>query len=95
MTELHYLISPEWRTLPLSRVLRQGLGFSALGLKSVRERGCVRLDGLISPLYQTPGSAERLSIVLPEDPPSEIEPVTGGLHLLYEDTHLLIVDKPA
>ena len=95
MTELHYLISPEWRTLPLSRVLRQGLGFSALGLKSVRERGCVRLDGLISPLYQTPGSAERLSIVLPEDPPSEIEPVTGRLHLLYEDTHLLIVDKPA
>ena len=95
MTELHYLISPEWRTLPLNRVLRQGLGFSALGLKSVRERGCVRLDGLVSPLYQTPGSAERLSIVLPEDPPSEIEPVTGRLHLLYEDTHLLIVDKPA
>ena len=95
MTELHYLIPPEWRTLPLNRVLRQGLGFSALGLKSVRERGCVRLDGLVSPLYQTPGSAERLSIVLPEDPPSEIEPVTGRLHLLYEDTHLLIVDKPA
>ena len=95
MTELHYLIPPEWRTLPLNRVLRQGLGFSALGLKSVRERGCVRLDGLVSPLYQTPGSAERLSIVLPEDPPSEIEPVTGRLHLLYEDTHLLIVDTPA
>lgn len=95
MTELHYLIPPEWRTLPLNRVLRQGLGFSALGLKRVRERGCVRLDGLVSPLYQTPGSAERLSIVLPEDPPSEIEPVTGRLHLLYEDTHLLIVDKPA
>ena len=95
MTELHYRIPPEWRTLPLNRVLRQGLGFSALGLKSVRERGCVRLDGLVSPLYQTPGSAERLSIVLPEDPPSEIEPVTGRLHLLYEDTHLLIVDKPA
>ena len=52
-------------------------------------------QGLVSPLYQTPGSAERLSIVLPEDPPSEIEPVTGRLHLLYEDTHLLIVDKPA
>lgn len=95
MTELHYSIRPEWRTLPLNRLLRKGLGFSALGLKNVRERGCVRLDGLVSPLYQTPGSAEQLSILLPEDPPSEIEPVAGRLHLLYEDAHLLIVDKPA
>ena len=69
MTELHYLISPEWRTLPLSRVLRQGLGFSALGLKSVRERGCVRLDGLISPSTKLPAVRNGCLLSCPRIPP--------------------------
>ena len=95
MTELHYKIESDWRDLPLNRLLRQKLGFSALALKRLREDGCVQLDGEVVPFFRIPANEIELSICLPKDPPSDIEPTAGSLHLLYEDEHLLVVDKRA
>lgn len=95
MTELHYSIRPDWRTLPLNQLLRKKLGFSALGLKRLREDGKVQLDGETVPFFHIPSTEKELAIYLPDDPPSEIEPAAGTLHLLYEDEHLLVVDKSA
>ena len=94
MTELHYLIPLVAHAAPESGAASETLGFSALGLKMCGTR--LRPAGW-SGLSPLPNSRQREATVhcSARGSPSEIEPVTGRLHLLYEDTHLLIVDKPA
>ena len=96
MIQLNYRILEAWRSTPLSRILRENLGFSALRLKELRtSQGSVLLDGQSVPLYCPPEGAKVLTICLPEDPPSQIPPVAGALQVLYEDDHLIILDKAA
>ena len=94
MVQLNWHIGEDWRELALSRVLRERLGFSAQGLKALRRaEGSVLLDGQPVPLYRCPAGAERLTVCLPEDPPSSVQPVEGALEALYEDEHLVVVNK--
>ncbi len=96
MTELNFPIEDGWRDMPLSRILRGPLGFSALGRRALREAGGgLLLDGCPVPPYALPAGAAVLTVRLPEDPPSPIPPAAGPLNVLYEDEHLLVVDKPA
>lgn len=96
MLELNYRVNETWRGQQLSRILRKELGFSALRLKSLRSaQDSVLLDGHTVPLYLRPAQGQLLTVRLPEDPPSPVEPVEGQLHLLYEDPHLVVVDKPS
>lgn len=96
MIQLNYRILEAWRSTPLSRILRENLGFSALRLKELRtSQDSVLLDGQSVPLYRPPEGAKVLTICLPEDPPSQIPPVAGALQVLYEDDHLIILDKAA
>lgn len=94
MTELKYRVSAPWQHQQISQILKKQLGFSALRLKSLRcTVDSVLLDGRSVPFYQCPVEGQVLTVRLPEDPPSPVEPVEGQLHLLYEDEHLVIVDK--
>ena len=96
MLELNYRINEAWREQQLSRILRKELGFSALRLKALRSiQDSVLLDGQRVPLYLCPAQGQMLTVRLPEDPPSPVEPTEGQLHLLYEDPHLVVIDKPS
>lgn len=91
---LNYRVLEPWQNQPISQILRKQLGFSALRLKSLRAaQDSVLLDGHSVPLYLRPVRGQMLTVCLPEDPPSPVEPVEGPLHLVYEDQHLVIVDK--
>ena len=94
MTELHYRVRAPWQHQQISQILKKQLGFSALRLTSLRGApDSVLLDGQSVPFYQCPVEGQTLTVRLPEDPPSPVEPVEGRLHLLYEDEHLVIIDK--
>lgn len=94
MTELNYRVMEPWQDQQISQILKRQLGFSALRLKSLRAvPGSVLLDGDSVPLYLRPVQGQILTVRLPEDPPSPVEPVAGPLHLVYEDEHLVIIDK--
>ena len=96
MTRLEYTISEAWTGEKLSLILRQKLGFSAILMRQLRQSpDSVRLDGLAVPLYLCPQAGQRLSVLLPDDPPSDIMPVEGDLSIVYEDAHFLVVNKPA
>lgn len=96
MTRLEYTIPEAWVGQKLSLILRQKLGFSAILMRQLRQTpDSVRLDDLAAPLYICPQIGQKLTVYLPDDPPSDVIPVEGALSIVYEDAHFLIVNKPA
>lgn len=94
MQELTYIVGAEFDGQPVQNFLRRGCGLSwrmVVRLKNV-ENG-ITADGVrlrtIDPAYA--GQVVRLR--LPEDR-VKIEPVDAPLNVVFEDEHLLVVDKP-
>ncbi len=57
-------------------------------------RGCVRInDSVKKPGYRLQ-AGERVSVTLPVPAPAVHRPEAIPLHVLYEDAHLLVVNKP-
>ncbi len=74
---------------------RVDLGLSRTRIQSLIADGQVHLnDALTTGKYLCKGG-ERIEINVPQPPASPIEPENIALNVLYEDEHLLIVDKPA
>ena len=94
MIPLEYTISEGWGEQPVSELLGRFLGFSTAARKLLRETpGALRLDGQPVAPYERVSPGQRLTVLLPDDPPSPIEPVQGPLDIRYEDSHLLVVSK--
>ena len=68
-----------------------------VGTRTLAERlvsaGAVRVDGERRPKSHRLQGGEELEVDVPE--PDSLEPVGLALDVLYEDEHLLVVDKPA
>jgi 23S rRNA pseudouridine1911/1915/1917 synthase len=68
-----------------------------VGTRSLAERllreGAVRVDGERQPKSHRLEGGEELEVELPE--PTALEPSALPLDVVYEDEHLLVVDKPA
>lgn len=77
----------------VSTLLRQELGCSGTLIKQVKFGG-LSLDGSSVILSDRAKAGSVLRVQLPEDPPSDIVPVSHPLDILFEDEHLLIVNKP-
>ncbi|OAB57158.1 pseudouridine synthase, partial [Phormidium willei BDU 130791] len=81
----------------LDRILSQNLvDLSRSRIQQLIEQNCVRVNGepcLSKKLKVQAG--DRLSIEIPPATPLEIQPLDMALDILYEDDHLLIVNKPA
>jgi 23S rRNA pseudouridine1911/1915/1917 synthase len=73
-------------------------GLPEVGSRSVAERllreGGVRLDGQTAAKSARLAGGEQLEFEPPERP-GPLEPEEVGLRVVYEDEHLLVVDKPA
>jgi 23S rRNA pseudouridine1911/1915/1917 synthase len=59
------------------------------------EEGHVRLQGRAGRPAERPAVGERVEIELPEAGPAKLEPLQMDLPVLFEDAHLLVIDKPA
>jgi 23S rRNA pseudouridine1911/1915/1917 synthase len=81
----------------LDRILSQNLAdLSRSRIQQLIEQNCVRVNGepcLSKKLKVQAG--DRLSIEIPAATPLDIQPLDMALDILYEDDHLLIVNKPA
>lgn len=77
----------------VSTLLRQELSCSGTLIKQVKVNG-LRLDGIRVILSDRVKAGSVLRLQLPEDPSSDIIPVSHPLDILFEDEHLLIVNKP-
>ncbi|MGH3141927.1 MAG: S4 domain-containing protein, partial [Gaiellales bacterium] len=73
---------------------------SAVGSRAAAERlvagGEVLVDGVARPKSHRLGGGEEVRFEPPEAAPElEAEAEPAGLHIAWEDEHLLVVDKPA
>jgi 23S rRNA pseudouridine1911/1915/1917 synthase len=59
------------------------------------ESGSVRVDGSARPKSYRLEGGEELEVELPPEKPSALEPEPIDFRVVYEDEHLLVVDKPA
>lgn len=95
MSTLTFLITPEQDGRRLSRLLRTDCRCSARLVKQLKYLpNGILLDGQRAFLDQRVSTGQRLSLNLPPDPPSDLVPRAGPLELLFEDEHLLVVNKP-
>ena len=69
-----------------------GVGARSLAERLIRD-GAVRVDGELRPKSHRLEGGEELEVELPE--PASLEPSHEPLYVMYEDEHLLVIDKPA
>lgn len=93
MIPLHYTIPTQWDGIQISQILKNELKFSTLERKRLREEGQLLLDGKPVASHTTVVPGQQLTILLPDDPPSTMEAVEGPLDILFEDAHLLVINK--
>lgn len=89
------MVPPEAAGTRLDRVLAT---LPEVGTRARARRllddGCVSVDGVARKASHAVRGGERLEIVLPRPAPSTVEPEALPLTVLYEDEHLLAIDKP-
>ena len=95
MISIQYSIPPQWNGKEIFRILKEELEFSTLERNALRQNGTVLLDGIAADTYITVNQGQILSLLLPDDPPSDIVPTQGDLDVVYEDEHLLVINKQA
>jgi 23S rRNA pseudouridine1911/1915/1917 synthase len=81
------------------RVDRYVASLPEIGSRAEAERllaaGAVLLDGAAPAKSRRLTGGEELAVALPERPPARLAPETMELRIVWEDEHLLVVDKPA
>lgn len=70
--------------------------FSRSRLQSIIQEGCVKVDGVtVTKPGIKLGGGELVEVQIPETAPAEIEPEAIPLEVIFEDEHVLLVNKPA
>jgi 23S rRNA pseudouridine1911/1915/1917 synthase len=64
-------------------------------IQQLIEQGHVQLAGRAAKPSDRPAGGARVEIALPEAGPAKLEPAELDLPVLFEDAHLLVIDKPA
>lgn len=95
MSKLQFFLRPEQDGQRVSTLLRRDCHCSARLVKQLKYRpDGILLDGQRVFLDHRAAAGQTLTLHLPPDPPSDLEPVEHPLDLFFEDEHLLIVNKP-
>lgn len=96
MRQWTLLIPPELDGLSVEKALRRGLRLSATRIKRAKfQPNGILLDGVRVNTAALVHAGQRLVVHLPEQEHSDILPAQGEVSILYEDSWLLAVDKPA
>lgn len=64
-------------------------------LQALIDAGRVRVDGAVRKAAYRVHGGEAVEVEVPPPPPETLEPESIALRVVYEDEHLLVVDKPA
>lgn len=95
MSKLQFFLRPEQDGQRVSTLLRRDCHCSARLVKQLKYRpDGILLDGQRVFLDHRAAAGQTLTLHLPPDPSSDLEPVEHPLDLFFEDEHLLIVNKP-
>jgi 23S rRNA pseudouridine1911/1915/1917 synthase len=73
---------------------RDGIGSRGLAERLLRE-GAVRVDGTVRPKSHRLEAGSVVEVDLPEETARRVEPEPVTVPLLYQDEHLVVLDKPA
>ncbi len=73
--------------------LKGRIGLSATLLTKVKFGG-VRVSGEVVTMRRVVHTGDEVEITLPREASEGIEPIAGELRIVYEDEHILVVDKP-
>ncbi|MDQ7851084.1 MAG: RluA family pseudouridine synthase [Armatimonadota bacterium] len=79
--------------MSLARFLERRMGLSRTYLRRLRTHGCITLDGREATLQALLNGGEEVCLDVADTGRVEPEPI--DLAIIYEDEHLLVVDKPA
>ena len=95
MIKLQFILRPDQDGRRISTLLRRDCRCSARLIKQIKYLpDGILLDGQRVFLDHRAAAGQILTLRLPPDPPSDLEPVECALDLPFEDEHLLLVNKP-
>lgn len=64
-------------------------------LQKLIQHGLVSVNGNVPKVSARVNAGDKIRISIPADEPAELYPEEIPLNIVYEDTHVLVVDKPA
>ncbi len=90
-------ISPEETGDRLDKILARKIpDISRTRLKAMIKRGLVSLDGEVCLLpRQKLREHQTIAVTIPKPAPIDIKPVPMDINILFEDEHVVVIDKPA
>jgi len=92
---LTHQVLEQWHGRTVRDVLTQELGMARQVLTRLKRSGSVLKNGLPCYVRDTVAQGDLLTIVLREELEQEIGPEDIPIAVVYEDEHLLVVNKPA
>src|SRR5690625_2011419 len=91
---LRFCADAAYACRPLSRVLRGQMGVSRSLLRRMRRSGYFKVDGAFGEHYHAVQAGQQVALYLPVDPDDTVTPEPVPIDVLFEDDHLLVLDKP-
>lgn len=88
-------VKEQWQGRTVRSLLNEEMGMARQVLTRLKRSGSVLKNGLPCYLRDTVAQGDLLTIVLKEELEQEIEPEDIPFDVVYEDEHLLAVNKPA
>ena len=96
MQAVSYIVPSTVRRARADKVLAGAFpAHSRAALQRAFEAGLVRRNGVVIAKSDDVNAGETLEFALPENVPAALKPVAIPLDVLYEDAHLLAINKPA
>lgn len=80
--------------MKISDYLKRRLGFSSSLITKVKFGG-IRLNGEVVTMRATVSDGDEITVTFPPEESENVKPVEIPLDILYEDKHILAVNKPA
>ncbi|MCL6622173.1 MAG: RluA family pseudouridine synthase [Syntrophobacterales bacterium] len=91
---LSLVVSPEEAGLRLDQFLARRTAYSRSRLARWLKAGQVRVNGAVREASYRVRAKEEVALVVPPPEPTELVPEPRPLDILFEDAHLLVVNKP-
>lgn len=92
---LELVVDADGRGATIYDYLRRTAGVSRGLLRRLKTDGCITCNGQEARLRSVLAPGDCLVLYLADEPSQGVIPEPGSLEILYEDHHLLIVNKPA
>ena len=95
MEKFKFLIPPDQTGVRLDRFLAdQEIGLSRSALQQLLEQGAVLCDGKPASKNQKTRAGQQIELEVPDAQPLDAVPQDIPVNIVYEDDHLLVVNKP-